>query len=218
MGKTLTAAEQMEVLFKQTDSIRATYAIALEKAKQEVIDLTEAIADGAEHVQFMYKQYVLNIVTLDAYQSELKVLNDKKASLLFAEQKIVDIAGLMNGELYDVYREMKAINKDFTNENNKNKAEQRQLMFQAKVDYLNAIHAGRSEVVKTDKYDKMLDRFRVEIGDKADYSYDFGDSAVSALMHNDYDSSAGLDVQRDEIALAYHEGKVSGKVREQATR
>lgn len=217
MGKN-TAVNQMEELFNQTESIREQYAVALENAEAEVIDLTESIAEGESHVQDMYKHYVLNIVSLDAYQSEKKLLDDKKAILHVAEQKIADIAELMKGELYDVYREMKAIGNDFSTENSKNKAEQRQLMFQAKVDYLNAIHAGKKEVTKTNKYNKMIDRLRVEIGDKNDYSYDFGDSAVNALLHNDYNNTAGLDVQRDEIKSAYHSGSISGNVQKEANK
>ncbi|MFJ7738867.1 hypothetical protein ACIQ2D_21405 [Lysinibacillus sp. NPDC097287] len=214
----LTATEQMEVLFKKTDSIREQYAVALQNAKQEVLDLTEAIAEAEQHVKEIYKHYVLNIVSLDAYQVEKKLLDDKKAVLHVAEKKIADIAELQKEELSEVFNEMKGIMDEYTQENEANKAQQRKKLFKEKVAYLKAINTGKVEIEKTNKYVRMIDHLRVEIGDKRDYYYDFEDSAVSALIHNPYNNSPGLDVNRNEIAEAYHKGNIGGYVLQEANK
>lgn len=208
---------QMEQLFQQAEKTRNDYANAKDKAKEEVEKLKEEIDSLRAEAKGNYKLYVLNIITLESYE-ELKQSTDNKSKMLHsAEDKVNSIDALLQEELLNIYRQVKAIERDYQNENDTNIAEQRQVMFQAKNDFLEALHGARNEVIKTDKYEKMIYEIGVETGQRYDSGWDFEDRRVSELIYNPYHNLvAGIDTNRNEIAEAYHRGIVSDSVKKQA--
>lgn len=210
MTKTLTAVEQMEAFRLQTESIRDTYAVALEKAEIEVAELTEAIADGESGVQEMYKHYVLDIVSLDAYQSEKKVLDDKKSILHVAQKKIADIDSLMKGELSTVHNEASKLQIDgFRKEENKLIAKKRKEMLKAKYVYLQAVREASKEVLAVGMHDVWMSQLAVELGQKS-YSY-ATNVHPDKFLSNSYSSALSADISVDEFNNAYV-GKIDSRL------
>ncbi|ARK23655.1 hypothetical protein SporoP37_02415 [Sporosarcina sp. P37] len=197
-----TAVQQMESLFQQTESIREQFTVALENAENEVAELIEAIEEGEKHLQDIYKNYVLNIVSLDAYQSEKKLLDDKKAILHVAEKKVADIDELMKGELSEVYSEAYSLLiGDFSKEERQIVADRKKAMLKAKHDYLKAVRSIGEEVISVQNNRVWMSVLEVELGLKS-YNYT---SAVKPeqFLSNSYDSTVGAEISVDEFNGAY---------------
>jgi len=170
MAKNKSANEQMEELFQETEEIRASYKKALEQAEQEVVTLTREITEGDSHLHELYKSYVLNLVSLEAYQSEKKMLDDKKVTLHIAMKKVGDIEELMKEELYKVYWKSKDIQKDFNKERNALLVTKVQELKDKKKEYLKAIHEASKPMLTVDYHEVWISKLEVELG-KKDYSY-----------------------------------------------
>lgn len=207
MGK-LTGLEQMEKMFQKVEDTKEQYAVVLENAEKEVAELKVAIAEGEQHLQEIYKNYVLGIVEIGAYQSEQKAVNDKKAILQIAENKVADIDGLLKAELLENYNEIMANTSDFTIEHSANYELQRKKMFSAKVDYLRAMGDAKIERDKTGKYIDMIKHLQVEAGVKKELYTDYGEGELNALLRNQYTRTEGLEVDRDDVKSAYRYGHV----------
>lgn len=208
--------EQMQQLFNQIETVEGKYAEAMDKAKEEVEALKEEIVAINAEAKEYYKMYVLDEITLESYE-ELKQKSESKNKMLHvAEGKVNSIDELKHEELVNIHKQIEAIESEYRVENNTNISKQRQQMFKAKIDYLKALHQARNEVDKTDKYDFKIYNLNVDLGFKRDYGFDFDDRHVSNLLSNPFNNRAGIDVNQEEIASAYHNGQIKETVIKEA--
>lgn len=208
--------EQVETLFNKAEKVRNQYQEAKVKAENEASEHAEAIQELEDEAKQHYKMYVLSEITLETYE-EAKEKADRKRSMLgTAQQKVNNIDELMMDELQEIHKQIKRLEKDFQIENASNIAEQRTVLFQAKIDYLKAIHNAGNKVKETDKYERMIYDLGVETGFRRDSGFDIEDKRVSDLIHNNYNGKAGLDTFRNEITQAYHKGIVSENIKKEA--
>lgn len=216
MGKQKTAVQQLKDLHNETKEIHETYEKAKEKAKQEVETLTQEIADGEEHIQELYKSYVLNLVSLEAYQAERKAIDDKKAVLHVAEKKIADIDGLMKDELKKVYSKARELTYGVNSEYNKEKykfiAEKKKKMLAMKYEYLKAIHAEAKEIFPVEYQGVWVSELEVELGMKpySHATYVNPDNFLEA--YSPY--RPGCTVTKEEVVDAYINGTVKRELAE----
>lgn len=207
---------QIEALFEKADKVKETYKDAKKKALVEINEHANAIQELDAEAKELHKMYTLSEVTLETYE-EAKDNSDRKRNMLTtAEEKVNNLDVLMNEELINIYRQIKRLEKAFQEENTINIAEQRKVMFQAKVDYLKAIHEAGNKVKETDKHERNIYDLGVELGQRKDSGFDYTDKRVYELVYNSYNGQAGLDTFRNEIAEAYHKGVISNKILKEA--
>lgn len=209
--------KQIQVALQKADALKTRFSKAKETAHAEAEQLRQDLQKAEAEAHEIYKMYVLGDVELSGYNEATKAVDEKKKMLKVAEGKASDINKIQKEELASIYQnEIEPLDKAFRAEDGKNKAEQRKAMFQAKVDYLHAIHSCAKEVQKTHRYKQMVDALKVESGLKNDYAYDMEDAQVINLLHNDFNNRAGLDVFREEITKAYHNNVITSQVQEEA--
>ncbi|MEA1853024.1 hypothetical protein U9M49_07970 [Cytobacillus sp. OWB-43] len=212
MGKQKTAVQQLKDLHNETKEIHETYAKAKENAQQEVETLTQEIAEGEDNIHGLYKSYVLNLVSLEAYQAERKAIDDKKAVLHVAQKKIADIDGLMKGELKKVYSKAKGLSAEYNREKAIFVAEKKKKMLAMKYEYLKAIHAEAKEIFPVEYQGVWVSELEVELGMKS-YSY-------TSYVNPDNFLEAyapyrpGCTVTKDEVENAYVKGTVDRELAE----
>ncbi|ASV69071.1 hypothetical protein [Cytobacillus kochii] len=212
MTKQKTAVQQLKELHNETKEIHATYAKAKENAQQEVETLTQEIADGEEHIQELYKSYVLNMVSLEAYQAERKAIDDKKAVLHVAQKKIADIDGLMKEELKKVHSKAKGLSAEYDREKDKFIADKKKKLLKMKYEYLKAIHAEAKEIFPVEYQRVWVSELEVELGMKpySHATYVNTDNFLEA--HLPY--RPGCTVTKEEVVDAYVKGTVKRELKE----
>ncbi|TYS87503.1 hypothetical protein [Rossellomorea aquimaris] len=197
-----TVIKTYKGIFEKAEQIKESYASALDKAKEEQGELVQAIQDGEAHLHELYKAYVLGDVSLDAYQTEQKLLQDKKDILHVTDMKIKDIGGLLTEELQGVLAELREHAPDFAKVNIKNKADGVKKILEAKEQYLATLNQIQKEVGESSKFEVMLDRLKVEVGEK-DFSYASRKAEVETNISTYHSIKNGLDVTPDEVMKAY---------------
>lgn len=200
-----TAIKTYEGLFQKAEQIRESYASALDRAREEQAELVQAIHEGETHVHELYKSYVLGDVSLEAYQTEQKLLQDKKDILHVTDKKIKDIDKLQIEELEGVLAELKEHGPDFAKVNIKNKADGVKKVLEAKEQYLATLNQVQKEVGETSKFEVMLDHLKVEVGEKP-YSYASRKAEVETKISTYHTIKNGLDITPDEVMKAYFKG------------
>lgn len=201
MSKT-NVIKTYEGLFQKAEQIKESYASALDRARDEQAELIQAISEGEKHVHELYKSYVLGDVSLESYQAEQKLLQDKKDILHVTDDKIKDVDKLKKEELQGVLAELREHAPDFAKVNNKSKSDGVKKVLEAKETYLNTLNEIQKEVGETAKFEVMLDHLKVEAGVK-DYSYASRQAEVTAITSNPYNRQKGADVSREEVSKAY---------------
>lgn len=215
MMKKLNTIEQMEQLKQKAESIQSQYAEALASAKDEFETLTAQIAESEAELHQLYKHYVLDIVSLDAYQSEQKRVNDMKAVLSIAERKVDSIDGLLKEELAEIHTEAfeLAVRGGFTADAEKVKADNRKAVLKAKHDYLKLITVEAESIIKMDAYKVWIESVEVASGKKARmYTHAIH---PEYLLSNPYSSVQGADVTAGEVIEAFS-GKITPKLLQEA--
>ncbi|WP_223700056.1 efflux RND transporter periplasmic adaptor subunit [Sutcliffiella deserti] len=162
--------KQMQALETEEQAIRQEYQTALKSAEADVVKLSAEIAEAEVDLKEIYKHYVLNITSLDSYNTEKKALEDKKATLKVAQQKVIDVDKLMKEELYEVRNKAKEMGLKFQQETRKLIGERKKLMVEAREKYIQAIKEASIPIVKQERYDVWLSELEVELGLK-EYSY-----------------------------------------------
>jgi|SRR5690625_4067067 len=208
--------EKLDELFQKANTIKNRYNKAKEKAKEEAEQLKVNIHQAEADAHELYRMYVIGDIELSAYQEKENEVSNMKKMLQYAERKVADIDKLVEEELSSVFHnEINPIIEEYNAENAKNKAKQREKMFQAKVAYLKEIQESAKEIRKTDKYRYYIENLKVDIGLQANAYADLSDEALK-YIHNTYNSQAGLDVTSNEISNAYNKKHIDLNVREEA--
>jgi hypothetical protein len=192
-------------LFKKAEDIRESFASALDKAKEEQAELVKAIQEGEVHLEEVYKSYVLGDVSLEAFQTEKKLLQDKKDILHVTDMKINDIDKLQTDELEGVLAELREHAPDYAKVNNKNKSDGLKKIMEAKELYLTVLNEVQKEVGETSKFEVMVDKLKVEVGEKP-FSYASRTAEVDSNLSNTFQHKKGMDVTEDEVRKAYFKG------------
>ncbi|MRX52932.1 hypothetical protein GJU41_03015 [Bacillus idriensis] len=208
MAKKKTAVEQMATLHKKHQDIKADYAEALERAEGEVIKLKAEIAEGEENLKETYKSYVLNIVSLEAYQAEKKIFDDKKSILSVAEKKVTDIDLLETQEIHKLLQEVKIIADDYEKECFVEFIKQNKKLRQLKVDYLKAITEVAEEVKPITQYHLFHGSLEQELG-LTYYNLRMVPGADGLFLAPE--GSIGrkfINVSQEEVLAAYQRGHI----------
>ncbi|MGG1630074.1 hypothetical protein [Rossellomorea sp. NRS-1567] len=201
-----TVIKACEGIFEKAEQIKESYALALDRAKEEQAELVKAIAEGEMHLEEVYRNYVLGIVSLDAYQQEQKLLQDKKSVLNVTGEKIKDVDKLMKEELAGLVKKFKELGPDYAKVNNKNKAEGFADIQEAKKNYLQALHEAQLKIKETAQYSVMIGHLQVDAGLK-DFNYTSREGENTQILSRAYDSYKGADVSAEEVRNAYWNGK-----------
>jgi hypothetical protein len=200
-----TVIKTCDEIFKKAEQIKENYAGALDRAKEEQAELVQAIQEGEEHLHKLYKAYVLGDVSLDAYQQEQKLLQDKKDILHVTGEKIKDVDKLMKEELAVLVKEFKEHGADYGNVNNKNKDEGYADIQEAKKQYLQAIHEAQLKIKETAQFSVMYGQLEVDAGLK-DYNYSSREGENTHIISRAFDGYKGADISAEEVRKAYWRG------------
>jgi hypothetical protein len=201
-----TVIKACEGIFEKAERIKESFASALDKAKEEQVELVQAIQEGEAHLHALYKAYVLGDVSIEAYQQEKKLLQDKQSVLHVTDMKIKDIDTLMKDELAGLVKEFKELGPDYAKVNNKNKAEGFANIQEAKKQYLQALHEAQLKIKETAQYSVMIGHLQVDAGLK-DFNYSSREGENTQIISRSMDSYKGADVSADEVRKAYWYGK-----------
>jgi Na+-transporting NADH:ubiquinone oxidoreductase subunit NqrC len=194
-----------EGLFQKVEQIKQSYGLALNKAKEEKEKLIKSIREGEADLNKLYKSYVLEEVTLAAYQQEQKTLQDKKDILHVVEEKLKDIDQLMKEELRTILTKIKELTPEYVKADASRKAKELQTLQEAKSQYLAAIHQAQLNIKETAKYSVLAGQLEVDAGLKQ-FNYASRGGENQALLSRAFDGYKGVDVSGDEVRKAYWYG------------
>jgi len=208
--------KQIDELLQKADTIKDRYKKAEEQAKVEVEQLKQEIQKAEYDAHDFYKMYVIGDITLEAYQEASNLVEEKKELLSITEGKLASIDSLVKEELTSFYNnEVKPVLKDFRDEDNKNKSEQRKRMFKAKVDYMKVIQESADEIQKTHQYNRLIEQLRVDAGLQKNV-YSHLTNVVDNFLSNDFHRTAGLEITRGEVTSVYNNKYISPGVLKEA--
>lgn len=208
--------KQIDELLQKADTIKDRYKKAEEQAKVEVEQLKQEIQKAEYDAHDFYKMYVIGDITLEAYQEASNLVKEKQELLSITEGKLASIDSLVKEELTSFYNtEVKPVLKDFRDEDNKNKSEQRKRMFKAKVDYMKVIQESADEIQKTHQYNHLIEQLRVDAGLQKN-TYSHLTSVVDSFLRNDFHRTAGLEITSGEVTSVYNNNYISPGVLKEA--
>jgi len=205
-----SAIQQMEDLYKNSEKIKRDYNKALERAKAEVEKLKAEIATGEEALHEMYKHYVLNIISLESYQTDQKALQDKKDILSVAEKKVHDINELMKEELLPIAEKAKGLSLEYRSELDALVNKKRIKMLELKRDYLQAVIEESADIIDTEFHSVWTNELDVLLGRKT-YNH-ASDLNPENFLDKHSPFRMGAEISKDEIVEAYKNRKIPYKL------
>lgn len=209
----LVFTPQVKDLLAQVDTIKEGFATAKETAINDIVTLTQEVADLEAQEKDTYRLYVLGQVELSAYQDAKAQTEAKKEVLAIAKDKVENIDAMQKDELYnEVYSQYESILSGFYAEHRQNEEESKKAMFQAKADYLNAVKQGKEQLDQTKAFYGAMENLAVELGVKRFPIISFSEEVINGLMYNHYSGEAGLDVTRKELHSAFIKGVIPQNV------
>lgn len=198
---------EVKKLLNKADKAKEEFAQAKEKAENEVSTLQKEIQENEAEIKELYKNYVLDIISLDAYNEIKKEHDNRKKMLQIAQSKIDNIDSVLKDELYAIYCEYKALQSEFYYAHNQAKEKQHYQLVKAKMNYLNEIQKISKEYTECWKLDAGIEYLRVDAGIKNNAYIGF----EPPFAINDF-NAGDIDITKDELRNTYRNKNISKKL------
>ncbi|WP_087972762.1 hypothetical protein [Oceanobacillus rekensis] len=162
---------KVEKIIEKADVVRKRFADSKEKAISDAEELQQTIQDLEKQEKDIYSLYIMDEINVTAYEDIRAEADKKRQELATLQKKINDIDELLQYELRKVLSEYAKIQQQFNVEKEKQSADTKKQLEEAKEQFLQQVADISKEEYETYLLGSKIKDIMVDAGrDKRNYS------------------------------------------------